>query len=222
MTRRRHLSLVALIVASLALPGCSALRELNEIMAVAQERLEEQNQTTPEEARPQQMMVQAVQEVDIISMNHSIADALVGELRKNHPSFHRNKPILVTTFVTLSSLENSSELGMMIADQIASRFTQHGYAIVEARMRHELAIRQDKGEFILSREVENLSTEYKATAVIVGNYSQSRDTLYVTARLIQLKDKQVLASVNAKVPLGDNTRDLLIDTSCCELPVVAK
>lgn len=154
-----------------------------------------------------------VADVDLITMSHAIADALVGELRKNQPSFHKSKPILVTTFVNLSHLDKSSELGLVMADQVASRFSQHGYAIVESKLRQELSIKEDQGEFILSREIDKLSREYQAYAVIAGNYTQTREVIYMTAKLIKVGNKQVLASVNAKVPLGSNTRELLIETS---------
>ncbi|MBF0309340.1 MAG: hypothetical protein HQL56_07430 [Magnetococcales bacterium] len=151
-------------------------------------------------------------EVDLIHMSHSVADALVAELRKNHPAFSRRKPILVTTFVPLSDLETSSELGMMIADQLSTRMTQQGFAVVEAKLRQELAIRPKQGEFILSRDVEKLAEAYKAFAVVVGNYTRARGLLYLTSRIIQVDNRQILASISAKVPIGATARDLLIET----------
>ncbi|MEO5377618.1 MAG: FlgO family outer membrane protein [Magnetococcus sp. DMHC-6] len=149
-------------------------------------------------------------EVDLIRMSHALTDAMVAELMKNHPSFHRRKPILVTSFVNRNSLDHSSALGLLIADHVASRLTQQGFTIVEPKLRNNLSIRKDEGEFILSRDIDKLSKENRAYAVIVGNYTEQRNILDLTTRMIQISTREVIASVDAKVPLGDNTRDLLI------------
>ncbi|MBF0173885.1 MAG: hypothetical protein HQL83_10630 [Magnetococcales bacterium] len=151
-------------------------------------------------------------EIDLIRMSHAVTDALVAELRKNHPSFHRRKPILVASFVDRNTLDTSSELGLLISDHVSSRFTQQGFRVVEPKLRENLAIRKDKGDFILSRDVEKLAQENKAYAVVVGTYTETRDLLDFTAKLIQIVDRQVLASVDAKIPLGTTTRDLLLNT----------
>lgn len=151
-------------------------------------------------------------EIDLIRMSHAVSDALVAELKKNHPSFHRRKPILVASFVDRNTLDSSSELGLLIADHVSSRFTQQGFRIVEPKLRENLAIRKDKGDFILSRDVDKLAQENKAYAVVVGTYTETRDLLDFTAKLIQIVDRQVLASVDAKIPLGTTTRDLLLNT----------
>ena len=151
-------------------------------------------------------------EIDLIRMSHAVTDALVAELRKNHPSFHRRKPILVASFVDRVVMDSSSELGLLIADHVSSRFTQQGFRIIEPKLRENLAIRKDREDFILSRDVEKLAQENKAYAVVVGTYTETRDLLDFTAKLIQIIDRQVLASVDAKIPLGTSTRDLLLNT----------
>lgn len=162
-------------------------------------------------------------DVDLVSVSHQIADAMVAELRKNHPSFHKRRPILMTTFANLSRLDVSSELGLLMSDQVASRLTQQGFTIVETKMRDQLAIRQNQGEFIMSRDIDKLSQQYQAFAVVVGTYTRSRDTLFLTSRMVNVQDKTVLASVSAKIPMGRSARDLLIETDCCTtLPVVGR
>ncbi|MBF0136629.1 MAG: FlgO family outer membrane protein [Magnetococcus sp. DMHC-1] len=167
-----------------------------------------------------QPMPPAFQEVDLIDMSHKIADSLVGELRKNHPSFHRQKPILVASFVDRANVDSTSELGLLVADHISSRLTQQGYAVVEPKLREDISIRVMEGEFVLSRDVDKLSNEYRAFAVVVGSYTRSRDTLDFTTRMIQVKNKQVLASIDAKMPLGTTSRDLLVETGGPALKVV--
>ncbi|MBF0439911.1 MAG: hypothetical protein HQL93_12440 [Magnetococcales bacterium] len=152
-------------------------------------------------------------EVDLIRMSHALSDALVAELKKNHPSFHQRKPIIVTSFVNRNFLDSTSELGNLIADHVASRLTQQGFTVVEPKMRKSLAIRQNQGEFILSRDIEKISQENKAYAVVTGTYTETREVLDFTSRIIALNSRQVLASVDAKMPISGNTRDMLINTN---------
>ncbi|MBF0187123.1 MAG: hypothetical protein HQL50_04275 [Magnetococcales bacterium] len=160
------------------------------------------------------MHPQAHREVDIVEVSRRIADSLVAELLKNHPSFQRRKPILVTSFVDLNNLDSSSKLGLLMAEQISARMTQQRFTVVESRMRNNLAIRSRQGEFILSRDTEKIAAENKAYAVIVGNYSYSQGLLYTTSKIIQIRNRHSLASVSAKVPVTSPTlRDLLVETS---------
>ncbi|OSM04273.1 hypothetical protein MAIT1_04143 [Magnetofaba australis IT-1] len=159
-------------------------------------------------------------EVDLVSMSHQIADALVMELRKNHPSYHRAKPIMVTSFVNRSNLDSTSELGLLIADHVSSRITQQGYAVIEPRLRKNLAVRVQEGEFILSRDIKKLTDEYRAYAVVTGSYTRTSDMLHFTTRMIRINNKQTLASVDAKLPLGPTTRELLAETGGPTLTLV--
>ncbi|MBF0143331.1 MAG: hypothetical protein HQL57_08020 [Magnetococcales bacterium] len=166
-------------------------------------------QEPPEPVAAEEAPVGPASEVDLIRMSHALADALVAELQKNHPSFHKRKPILVTTFVNRNNLDDSSALGLLISDHLSSRITQQGYAILEAKLRRNLAIRPEDGEFMLSRDIEKLSQENKAYAVVVGTYTEGRRALDMTAKIIEIRNRQVLASVDAKLPLETSTRDLL-------------
>ena len=161
------------------------------------------------------------QEVDLIDMSHKLTDALVAELLKNHPSYQRNRPILVTNYVTRSNVDSSSEWGLLIADHVASRLTQHGFVVIEPKLRHDLAIRSQEGEFILTRDLDKLPKEYRAYAVVTGTYTKGREAIDFTTRMVQISNQQVLASVDAKLPVGSGVRELLNETGTGSvMPVV--
>ncbi|MGN7613180.1 FlgO family outer membrane protein [Magnetococcales bacterium HHB-1] len=163
-------------------------------------------------------------EPDIVEVSRRIADSLVVELRKNHPNFQRRKPMIVASFVNLNHVDSSSGLGLLMAEQISARLTQQRYTIIEAIMRNNLSVRQRHGTFILSRDAEKIARENKAYAVVAGTYSQSRDSLYVTAKIVKIQNRHALASVSAKLPIGSTLQDLLIETggATSGLPVVSQ
>ena len=151
----------------------------------------------------------ANKEADLILVGYTLADALAAELHKNHPPLGRQQPMLVATFVNRSNLDFSSELGLLMADHVSSRLTQHEYTVLEPKLRKEFSIRKDHGEFLLSRDIDKLFLEDKAYAAVVGSYTESRSLVDFTVKVIEIKTRHVLASVDLRLPLGADGRDLL-------------
>jgi hypothetical protein len=162
-------------------------------------------------------------DVDMIEMSHKLADAMVAELMKNDPGYLRSRPILVTNFVQRSNIEGSSEWGLLLADHVSSRLSQHGFVVIEPKLRRDLAIREQEGEFILTRDLDRLPKEYRAYAVVTGTYTKTRQSVDFTTRLVQIQNQRVLASVDARMPIGGQTRELFDETKpTTRLPVVGK
>lgn len=150
-------------------------------------------------------------EADLVRVSYALADALVAELRKNHPPLGQYQPILVATFVNRSNLDFSSEMGLLMADHVSSRMTQHEYTVLEPKLRKEFSIRKDHGEFMLSRDIDKLFLENKAYAAVVGSYTESRHFLDFTVKIVEIKTRHALASADLRLPLGGNARDLLLN-----------
>lgn len=151
-----------------------------------------------------------VKDTNLIQRNYTAAEALLKQvpwLKTYH------QPLLTASFANINSLDSSSGLGRMISEEISSRFAQEGFTMIEMRLRKNVFIQQDSGEFVLSREVRNLSRVQNAAAVIAGTYAVGRRTVYVSARLIRAADNLILASYDYALPLGPNTRALLGNSS---------
>ncbi len=149
---------------------------------------------------------QAPQDADLVFESYSVAD---GMLQQAPWLRDTRAPMLTAAFVNINDLENSSALGRIISEQVASRFSQQGFTMIELRLRDNVFIRQRAGEFMLSREVRNLSQAHNATAVVVGTYAVGRRSVYVSTRLIRAADNLMLASFDYSLPLGPDTRALL-------------
>lgn len=147
-----------------------------------------------------------VQDTDLVSQSYTAAESLLTQVPwlKEH-----RQPLLTGTFVDINDLRDSSGLGRMIAEQVASRFVQEGFTVVEMRLRQNVYIQETGGEFVLSREVRDLSRVHNAGAVIAGTYAVGRRNVYVSARLVRAADNLVLASYDYSVPIGPDTRALL-------------
>ena len=143
---------------------------------------------------------------DIMGGSYEAADALI---QRAGPVLEPRKPLIAATFVNIDDLNKASSFGRMVSKQVSSRFTGRGLQVVEMQLRNNVFIKQRGGEFLLSRELRNISTEHNAQAVIVGTYAVGRKNVYVTARLVRAKDSIVLASYDYSMPMDQDVAYLL-------------
>ena len=62
-----------------------------------------------------------------------------------------NAPFIVATLVNIDQLEQSSTLGRLISEQVASRMTQMGYGVLELKVRNGIYMKRNEGELLLTR-----------------------------------------------------------------------
>jgi len=138
---------------------------------------------------------------DMIFSSYAAADRLV---QTSQGRLDRTKPVLVTSLVSINRLERSSGLGRVIGEQISSRLVSSGYSVAELKLRSSILIEEGKGEFILSRDVRDISRSRGAQAVIAGTYAVGADSVYVNVRLIRASDSKILSSYDYTLRMDDN------------------
>ena len=142
-------------------------------------------------------------DVDLVDSSYAAADQLMKNLITE---LDPTKTLLVATFVDIDNVNRSTTLGRMVSEQISSRITQHGFGVIEIKLREELSVREKTGELLLSRDFSALRDDHEAQAVVVGSYALGQDRLYVNARIVRLGDNVVVAAHNYSLPIGTNTR----------------
>lgn len=152
-------------------------------------------------------IVGCVEKTDVIQSSYQIADALIKQLDPRDK--RSDSPIVVASFVSIDNLEKSSTFGRALAEYIGSRFVQSGFKVVELKLRDTVYIKQDGGEFLLSREVKNLSAEHEVNALVVGTYSLADDTVYLAARVVDPSDATILATYDYSLKIGSNLAQML-------------
>jgi len=139
----------------------------------------------------------------VTAANYKAAEYLVGKLPKD---MLKDSPLLVASFVNIDNLNESSTFGRMVSEQISSRFKQLGYTAIELKLRTTIFIKEGSGEFLLSRELSDISTKHNANAMVVGTYAFASDRVYLTIRIVNAADSAILASYDYSVPM---TRDVV-------------
>ena len=117
--------------------------------------------------------------------------------------------MLVSTLVNVDRLGESSRLGRLFTEQIASRFVQRGIPVTEVRLREQLSLQPGQGELLLSRELREVGQNHDAQAVVVGTYAVSGAMVYVSLKLVSPQGNQVVAATDYALPVDDNIRGLI-------------
>ena len=98
----------------------------------------------------------------------------------------------------------------MLSQQFSSQFVHSQFEVVELLLRKNIYIsEQNNGEFMLSRDVKKLSSQYQASAIVVGTYAVGFDTVFVTAKVVDVATNRILSAIVFSIPLDNNTHNLL-------------
>lgn len=141
---------------------------------------------------------------DLIQFSYTMADHLAAKAMPPLIPRHPNMPILVTTFVDNNDLQQTSHFGRILQEHIASRFVQLGYTVRELKISNTLHIEPKSGETILSRDLTQLSSGQQAQAILVGTISMTDRIVYISARLINPVNNNILSTDDYRLCMDDN------------------
>lgn len=125
------------------------------------------------------------------------ADALHEQLRGTEA---QRQPMLVAAFVDGADVERVSDLGRLVAEQVASRLGQRGYAVREVQLRAHSLVLRPGGVLALSRRLDDVDPEAVGYAVLVGTSTQVGSRLFVSMRVVRAGDGVVLAAADMDLP----------------------
>jgi TolB-like protein len=117
--------------------------------------------------------------------------------------------LIVTSFANVDALGQSSRFGRMVAQIAAAAIADAGYGVTELLLSDTIFVARQSGEFVLTRDIANLASEYSAEAVVVGTYAIARDRVYVTTKLVRARDALLLSAHSFELALGPNLQQML-------------
>ncbi len=188
--------LPAIAVSLLALTGCETT---NKVASVTEPTYEQASNNS------------------LTAANYKAADELIkryrgaSQLATNNYQNSGTAPFIVATLVNIDRLEQSSTLGRLISEQVASRLTQQGFDVVELKVRNNVFMKRNEGELLLTREIKEMATAHKTEAVIVGTYAEGGDMVYVTLKIVNPATSRVLAAQDYTLPQDRQVRRLLMN-----------
>lgn len=141
----------------------------------------------------------------LMSYNYTAVDKLMAQ--STGKNITKATPMLVGTIGDVNNVESSSTLGRAITEQISARLAQKGYKVAELKLRQGISIQQGgsynpgaSGEYLLSRDVRDISGEHKAAAAITGTYSVGVNKVLINLRLIDIRSGNVITAYDYVLP----------------------
>jgi TolB-like protein len=143
---------------------------------------------------------------NLISLAAQITDKLTQDAFPPLIPGQPDLPILVTTFVNNDNLKETSRFGRILQEHITSRLVQLNYTAREIKLRQTLLMQEQSGETMLSRNLRDLDAKQSlaAQAILVGTYSYTNRVMYISARLINPKDRNIISSYDYRLCMDDN------------------
>jgi TolB-like protein len=190
----------------LALSGCQLLAEQGEAnqstanttslqadyVAMLQELEQKESQQTNENHR---LFVPYQHHKTLVNYVEQMALELVDTMQQES-----ELGIAITTFVDLdTSLKSSSQLGNQIAESMMYQLQKFGYGVVDFKAMDVINVTA-RGDFVMSRDVEELAERRIASHVLAGTLIYRTNGVEVNARVVNLNSKLVVASAQKVIP----------------------
>ncbi len=107
-----------------------------------------------------------------------------------------NKPVLITSFVRLDRLKETSEFGRVIGESLINELSNRGFNIIEFRGQMAVSI-NEQGEYFISRKPHEIKNSTPSTYVVVGTYSRQAGKVILNARVIDNITGKVISSARS-------------------------
>jgi TolB-like protein len=149
-------------------------------------------------------------DADLIATTYCAVDTLLEKAREDLGGCQK---IVTTTFVDLNDMQQTSPFGRLSGELAAARLSHHGLAAVNLNIRNDsVSIIEREGQFLLSRDIEELAAKHCADAALVGTFTESDETVIVSQRLINIHDSTIIGAIDYEIPKGPKLRSLLTRT----------
>lgn len=149
---------------------------------------------------------QQPKDVDLIPVSQEAVKNLLANSNKALP---KNSLIVVSSFVNVDELKQTSSFGRIVSSQVASAFFNSGYRIRGMELPTEMFIQANSGFLQLSSKTKSVLKNHGASALVVGSFAPGRRTAYVTIRMLDIDTHEVMSVTDFSVPMGQDTQVLL-------------
>ncbi|WP_141674205.1 FlgO family outer membrane protein [Dissulfuribacter thermophilus] len=145
-------------------------------------------------------MVNTVPKGREVSNFPELCRELVRDLLKNnsYENLHE-RTLVVTTFSDINNLEHPTRFGRTLAETLLSTLTQNGIQVQEIRSATSINLAPQKGEFLLTRNPEEIKKSIKAETVLTGTFSETPTTVIVNARIIDFKTRTTISATSREI-----------------------
>ena len=117
--------------------------------------------------------------------------------------------LLVATLVDINNVEKTTMFGRQFAEMASSRLTHNKADVIHATVRHDHMRIDERGQFLISRKVQNLAADYNARYVLVGTYAVCDEAVFVSLKLVSTIDDSTVAAADVELEHTDTVKEML-------------
>lgn len=143
---------------------------------------------------------------DFFGIGEDIALQLARNLRRPLGAEQR---IILTTFVNIDDLYETSRFGRTLSEALSTRMFRHGFGVIEIRKAADLQVKITSGELVLSRDALLLADGHAIDAVVAGTYALTPDSVIVNARMLNGLSDEVLSVAGLEIQRSRTINNLL-------------
>ncbi len=107
-----------------------------------------------------------------------------------------NKPVLITSFVRLDKLKETSEFGRVVGESLINELSNRGFNVIEFRGQMDVSI-NDQSEYFMSRAPHEIKSQIPNTYIVVGTYSRQGGRIILNARVIDNITGKIISSARS-------------------------
>jgi hypothetical protein len=121
------------------------------------------------------------------------------QLERNLSPEMRSRALVVTDFVDLGTLNETSQLGRLLAQNLMHEMQLRNWSVTDVTFRKNIHI-EASGEFSLSRDVKQLKPPVQIGSIITGTYVNTAEGIILNVRMIQVISGAVVSTAQVKLP----------------------
>ncbi|MCJ8328036.1 MAG: FlgO family outer membrane protein [Campylobacterales bacterium] len=144
------------------------------------------------------------------TLEHTIS-SLATQMMQNN-KFNTNRPVLITSFVKLHNLKETTEFGRLLSESLINDLSNRNFNIIEFRGQIGVSINK-QGEYFLSRNTNKIKSQIENTFIVVGTYSRQYGKIMINARVIDNGSGRIITSARATYKHGKRN-DCVIFNDC--------
>ncbi len=132
----------------------------------------------------------------INEVSQAMADQLI---RNTDITQFSDNPVAITSFVNLENFDETSRLSEIIVENMMHELQVRGHKVIDFKMMPYIRVTPD-GDFVRSRDVDELMAKHNINIVLSGTYVYHNDGLVVNARMMEFDTGVVVSSAQGSVP----------------------
>ena len=129
--------------------------------------------------------------------------------------------IMGTVPANVNNLEVTCPLARQMMEEVSRGLMARGYKFQELRKGRNIYFQPQEGEFVLTRKTGRLERRtVESEGILAGTYVTTPVQVRFSMRILSTLNSEVLAIGTGTVPISDDVRPLLVNTSAAPSKVV--